>query len=91
MTAEFYETQQRDDYGRRYVMMTAKEDRKVSGVVVTMPKVYREHFPGERYLVNDWTKGPHEGVTYHAKRAEALDYLREVLTRELAARKGVAA
>ena len=66
---EFYETKERDDYGRPYVQVTAKEDRRVHGVVVTMPKGYVEHYPGERYLVNDWTKGTPAGRHLPAKRA----------------------
>ena len=39
-------------------------------VVVNLPKVYSEK-TGLKYLVNDWSAGPHKGVTEHADRLEA--------------------
>lgn len=81
------ESRNRDDYGRSVLTVAIYHpDYRgvyVRGVVVTMPKNFRMLHPSEAYLVNNWQKKAREGVSYHAKRAEAIAHLKEGLFQAL--------
>lgn len=64
-------TSSRDKYGR--ATHTYNVNGRTAGVVVRLPRVYRDKCPGRNYLVNNWTLTDRDParVTYHATLAAA--------------------
>lgn len=60
-----------DKYGRKAQRLTS--NGHTQGMVVRLPKAYRDQYPGQNFLANDWgligTNA--QGVTYHATLAQA--------------------
>lgn len=81
--ADVRESKGRDKYGRTVltVFVMKNYQHRPTGVVVSMPKVYREKYPGQNYLVNNWELRGDAAVTYHAKRADAVAFLKAELLR----------
>lgn len=87
-----HEYKARDKYGRTVTHVEAcfeGKARRHTVVVVCMPRTVTD--PNQRYLVNDWgvqyVAGKTEaenGITYHAKRADALALARTLAVKEVA-------
>lgn len=77
----FTEWDERDKYGRRvHVVAIMKHyQHRPTGVVVTMPKTFREMYPGRKYLVNNWEKRGDAAVSYWPTRKLAIEMLKTEL------------
>lgn len=80
-TVRFFENKGRDDYGRSVLTVGIMKDRahRPTGVVVTMPKAFRDMYPEKKYLVNNWELTGKEAVTYHSNRNAAIAFLKAEL------------
>jgi hypothetical protein len=86
-----HEYKVRDKYGRTVTHVEAVHEgvaKRHTVVVVTMPKTVTD--PAKRYLVNDWgvqyvggRTDEQNGITYLAKRADALALARTLASKEI--------
>lgn len=72
MTATYW-VKDRDKYGRvNYRYIATGANGGTAGVVVRLPRIYTDKYPGRRYLANDWRVADRDAaVTYYATLAAA--------------------